>query len=193
MGGSAANLESPGEHSTPTRDQRLGVAPPLPGLEDPERASLGSARVDRPLGDRAADLLVRDEHQAQGWQRTSAKRDQIERFQERDDSAFHVDGAGGPEPILDPVGARRREDGVEVSDEEKRSRQGRMRGKRSGLDDRKRDAAVVRLVAEGDFELAPPQLRAELVCHPPEIGLVFALTALRRKSFEELDRFGFEF
>lgn len=120
-------------------------------------------------------------------------RDQVERLQEGDDSPLHVDGARRPEAIPITIGAGRREYGVEVPDEKERRPRGSLRTGRRGDDDWKRNTAVVRLVVDGHVKTAPPKLSFESLGHPAEIGLVFALRIERRESFEELDRFRFEF
>ncbi len=192
----ALRPELPVKHPSPAGDQGLSGGRKLARFEHPECPRGGARRRDGAPRDRASDLLIGNQHQMQGREASATSRDEVERTQEGDDAALHVDGPGRHQATTLEPGRRSREHGVEMPDQEdgEKLRRGRRRAawrahrgrcRAEGIDDRQGPALLVGLEPDRDLEAADTELDGEDRRHPMERRRVVAGGARGRESDEQ--------
>ncbi len=107
MGRTAARLETPHRKTPATGDHGLAVARWQTRFEDQHRPGALAPPPDRSLGDRTTDLFVGNRHDHQICQGFEASLpEQTEGANEGGETALHIEGAGGLQPIIEPMRRR---------------------------------------------------------------------------------------
>ena len=167
MGGLATHVEPPFEHPPAAGHEGLRVARGLSRLQHPEGPRRLSPAADGGLRERSSHLLVRHHHQQEiGRGLLPAVAEEVQGSHEGGETPFHVDGAGGDQPVAFQMGLHRGENGVEMADQQEVI----PRGVRpSGVEDGERGRIRGRrFVADLGRETALAQGRRKVFCRKPE-------------------------
>lgn len=178
-------FEAPLEHPPAAGDDRLRVLPlaGLARLQHPERAGGLPPAADGGPRQLASHLLVRHHHQQQvGGRLLSAMPQKIQGAHEGREPPFHVDGAGGDQPVAVEMRLQGRQDGVEMADQQEMP----ARGVGSpGVEHRQGRGAI--LLSDLDGQPALAESRREPFRHAAEPHGIAAVGGDGGQLAEELD------
>ncbi len=178
-------LEAPLEHPPAAGDDGLRVRPfaGLTRLQHPERAGGLPPAADGGPRQLAPDLFVRHHDQQQvGGRLLPAMAEEIQGAHEGREAPFHVDGAGGDQPVAVEMGLQGGEDGIEMADQQEMP----ARGVRSpGVEHRQGRGAL--FIPDLDGEPALAKGRREPLRRAAEPGGIAAVGGDDGQLAEELD------